>query len=309
MAPVKMIDRLSLCLSGEDERNLVVSALKHSLFPDGPVDYVRVDGEELNDVEGWRDRADSADYDIVVYKGKNQISYAKGTFLKLIVVEWELSELHDLLAEVPFELASFFNGFGWDDLEYSPSSFGDMHYSHGWACAFRGKGHDRLVSRRWLKYAGPWLLIRNGERDVSFVQFHSLDADAETALEQAKPGHERMGISDTGGFIQTSYVYETDFDGIYLPEERVLEIVVHGREIPQVEMLDACALRHYQALGDDQPLANVRYVFMTEENARKHLRELWLRELECWVMVDGQKVRLDEDYDPGEPPVPEWAEG
>src|SRR5690606_11537282 len=133
------------------------------------------------------------------------------------------------------------------------------------------------------------------------------DADAETALEQAKPGHQRMGISNEGGFIQSRYVYETDFDGNYLSEDHVLEIVVHGREVPQVEMLDACALRHYQALGAEQPLRNVRYVFMTEDQARAHLHDLWLRALECWAIVGGQKVRLDADYEPPTPEKPEWV--
>jgi len=116
-----------------------------------------------------------------------------------------------------------------------------------------------------------------------------------------------MGISSTGGFIQTGLVYCYDWEGTYLPADQVLEIVVHGREVEQREMLEACALRHYQALGEDKPLKNVRYVFMTEDQARAHLHELWLRALECWAIVGGQKVRLDADYEPPAPEKPEWV--
>ena len=35
--------------------------------------------------------------------------------------------------------------------DYEKTSFGEGHLPHGWASAFKGKGHDRLVSRRWLE--------------------------------------------------------------------------------------------------------------------------------------------------------------
>src|SRR5690606_31722327 len=184
--------------------------------------------------------------------------------------------------------------------------FGDGHFPLGLACAFRGNGHEQLVSRRWLTY-GPWKLLRDERCDLSFIQFHDVSADPSQAVEQAKSGHQRMGISETGGFIQRNFVYRYDWDGIYLPDDQVLEVIVHGRQIDQREMLEACALRHDQGLGEDKPLKNVRYVFMTEGQARENLHELWLRELECWAIVDGQKVRLDADYDPGPPEKPEWV--
>ena len=176
--------------------------------------------------------------------------------------------------------------------------------SLGWGCAFKGAGHNRLVSRRWLDF-GPWRLIR-GTNDVSMVQFHDLGADAPTALEQAKPGHERMGISDTGGFIQTAYVYAHKIDGLYSQEERKLRILIHGREVSEREMLDACAVRHYQALGADSPIDSIAYVFAVEAEARAHLHELWLRELECWAFIGGCEERLDLDYHPA-PDKPSWV--
>src|SRR5690606_34932321 len=167
----------------------------------------------------------------IVWPNWNLVSYWANNGLLKIDGPTSVLSLQSELMVAAFELAVVQTWFRWEWPEgYVAPSFADMHYPHGWACAFKGPGHDRLVSRRWLAY-GPWRLIRDDEHDVSFVQFHDLDADAKTALEQAKPGHQRMGISNEGGFIQSRYVYETDFDGNYLSEDHVLEIVVHGREV------------------------------------------------------------------------------
>src|SRR5690606_11851077 len=83
-----------------------------------------------------------------------------------------MSEIRSYIVPLNFELftAGTVHLIEWDDLAYVAPSFADMHYPHGWACAFKGPGHDRLVSRRWLEH-GPWRLIRDNENDVSFVQF------------------------------------------------------------------------------------------------------------------------------------------
>jgi hypothetical protein len=47
-------------------------------------------------------------------------------------------------------------------------------------------------------------------------------------------------------------------------------------------------------------------VFLEEQNAERHLHELWLRELECRAVVGGREVRLDTDYHPA-PDKPEWV--
>lgn len=189
--------------------------------------------------------------------------------------------------------------------DFPGPGFGDGHFPLGWACAFRGEGHKRLVSRRWLEF-GPWRLT-HGSNDTSFVQFHDLDTDPDAAFMEARPGHERMGISDNGGFIQSDYVYTYSIDGLYSPEERRLRILVHGREISQLEMLDACAARLYQALGPKRPLDAIAYVFADEGYAAAHLHELWLRELECWTFNNGREVRLDLDYRPS-PVKPLWIQ-
>ena len=210
----------------------------------------------------------------------------------------------DLVKGLPFELATF--GVlhdSWFDT-YTPPGFSGMQALLGWACAFRAAGHDDLVSRRWLEY-GPWRLIR-ADGDISFVQFHDLAADAETALAQAGPGHELMGIGEAGGFLQKDYVYGSDVRGLYLADERKL-VIAAAEPVSRLEMRDACAVRRRRRSDPVEPIERIAYMFLSEELARGHLHELWLRELECWALVDGQKVRLDEGYAPV-PVKPGWVE-
>jgi hypothetical protein len=108
------------------------------------------------------------------------------------------------LADVPFLLAAFKNIYPTRQTHRSKEApprvgFSDGHHSHGWACAFRGDGHDRLVSRRWLPF-GPWQ-VHEGPNDTSLVQFYDLDADAIAARAQCVISHKRMGASLDGGFI------------------------------------------------------------------------------------------------------------
>jgi hypothetical protein len=205
----------------------------------------------------------------------------------------------ELIAAWPWEVASMPPLH--DDWEsrpdYEPIGFADLHFHHGWACGFRGMGHDRLVSRRWLDQ-GLWQL-HQGPNDTSLVQFHDLHADSQRAFEQAMPAHQRMGISDTGGFIQSDYISEHEIKGLYTAEDRRMRIVVHGRDVPQREMLDACALRRSGGEDPERPIEQVAYIFIEPERAEAHLHELWLRELECWTFAAGKEVRIDSSYSVG----------
>jgi hypothetical protein len=213
------------------------------------------------------------------------------------------------IERLPFEVCSLGTVFPeeWVQLEVEPFGFGRGHYAHGWACAFRGRGHDRLVSRRWLEF-GPWRVLRR-PGDLTLVQFHDLNVDAATAALQARAGHERMGISDTGGYLQVPYPYSGNVEGLYVTEQRTLEITVApGTSIEQVQMQDACAVRYQHRIlqPTEKRIDQIAYVFFDEEEARAHLHELWLRELEVWL-VDGEgKRRLDLTYRPT-PIVPDWV--
>jgi len=269
---------------------------------------------------------------------------AKEGGVKFQISDFELTDVQSVMrtiAHLPWTLAVFPQIYPkWRDEsgnKYYPPGFRGFHFLHGWACAFKGEGHNRLVSRRWLEF-GPWRLLRDETNDISLVQFHDINADPATALEQAKPGHERMGFSDKGGFIRRDYILELQESesedatvvvspdgkdvtrgqlfaklnykhfpqGLYNSGERKLEIVFVDRELPERELLECCIMRYFQDLGEDQPIDKVAYVFIVPEEAQQHLHQLWLRELECWTFPEGLKVRFDTDYHPV-PHPPEWV--
>jgi hypothetical protein len=304
---------LELALAGPD-LVAIFRRLREVLMPDSGLPtslYVAGNKRVTPDwLEKWS--AQSKDFLRAKWEGRGWIRLDPGTIVKISLDDYELDSrrILDSLSEVPFSVCSaatihpeWMSGALGE--EYLAPSFGDMHWRHGWGCLFHGEGHERLVSRRWLDF-GPWRLLR-GANDTSLVQFHDLGADPATALEQARPGHERMGISPVGGYIQTNFHYSQDLKGLYYAGERKLHIVVpSGGEVTQREMLDACAARLYQALGPDQPIDNVVYVFVEEGPARAHLHELWLRGLECRAFIDGIEVNLSDDYHPS-PVKPEWV--
>jgi hypothetical protein len=311
---LKAYFKIALC--GPNLEGLFCNLADRGLFGRDPL-KVSVDQVKLPITPNWIKDCLSKNYqDVMVRFDRfyNFISIDYEIIVMLGITDYSIDPhaTLDLLSPLNFELFSceplfdeWYNG----DLgeEYIPPGFADMHRPHGWACAFKGAGHDRLVSRRWLDY-GPWRVLR-GPDDTTLVQFHDVSdgVDARTALEQARPGHQRMGISRTGGFIQTGFNYGYDLKGFYDANERLLKIVVHGREVTQHEMLDACAARHYNVLGPDKPLDNVAFVFMAESAAREHLHEMWLRELECRAIIDGKEVILNTDYNPPPPEKPQWV--
>jgi hypothetical protein len=210
----------------------------------------------------------------------------------------DVAAVHALLARLPFALASFATThLDWiaPPQLYAAPRFSADHFQLGWGCAFRGRGHDDLVSRRWLDH-GPWQLVRQPD-DLSIVQFHTLEDDSATALAQARPAHQRMGYSPTGGFLLADHEATHPLSGLYLPAHREHRIVIAHREVSELEMFDACTARRFARFPN--PVERVTYVFADEANARRHLHELWLRELGCLAIIAGKDVRLDETYAPG----------
>jgi hypothetical protein len=307
---------LRLGLSGPDLSSICTALAGTDLWGSGPPATLLVDDKPRKVKGDWVTTAlAAARRDVSAeWEGANGrvwLSVMKERIVQLTRFGFELDpeRMLAVLAQVPFTVCSSAGLYPeWTDGSlgevYQGPGFGELHWPHGWACLFRGAGHDRLVSRRWLDF-GPWKL-RRGAEDTTLVQFHQLGIDAATALEQARIGHERMGISDTGGFIQNRYVYASDLKGLYYAEQRKLHIVVIGRDVSQREMLDACAARLYQLLGPSRPLDNLVYVFMEEGRAMAHLHELWLRRLECRAIIDGVEADLTANYAPQPAPL-EWA--
>lgn len=302
--------RLQLSLSGEDLFGLA-AALADSPEFGGLPSSIKVDDRDVAVGSDW----------LAEHGGKAKRTVAAewndnpGHFLNIwvgLAIQASIPDVDDpstwvnRLAALPLSLATVGSPHFklWKRKRYRPCGFADMHYPHGWVTIIKGDGHGRLVSRRWLEQES-WLLDKRDD-DTSILQFHALDTDAETAKLQAEPGHKRLGIDGEGGFLQTDYVYENDLSAYLLREKRELRVVVAARETSQREMLDACAFLKYR--GDELGFDRVLFVFpVGPQEAEPHLHELWLRELECWTIVDGKEVRLDEDYQPPAPQKPDWA--
>ncbi len=211
----------------------------------------------------------------------------------------------ELLGDLPFTLGSFksiHRWYGWP--QYKGQGFGGLLVDHGWGCVFKGEGHARVVSRRWLEH-GPWRVVRGGG-DLSLVQFHDLEAAPETAFAQAVTGHRLLGNNDDTGFLTLGpFKYRNDLAGLYEAPQRRQKIVVAGRDVGHREMLEACRARLLPQ-DTERPVDQFAFVFMEEERGRAHVHDLWLRGLECWTIVGGREVQLDATHAPT-PAPPTWV--
>lgn len=173
---------------------------------------------------------------------------------------------------------------------YTPPPVGnDTSKRLGWAIAFKGAGHDCMVSRRWLEH-GPWRLLR-APNDTTLVQFYDLAADVETAIAQARPGHAAL----VAGFLPFSHKYPSLL-GLYT--DGLLQVPALASNVASYEMTNACATRRDYRLAPREPILNIAFVFQDMASAKMNLHELWLRELECRCLENGTLHRLDEDYTP-----------
>lgn len=220
-----------------------------------------------------------------------------------------VSEALVRVAPLPFRLAQFGQLFAdWPKPIDGHKRWG-IHIDHGWGMLFRGAGHDRLVSRRWLDF-GPWRVVHLPD-DTTFIQFHDLSlTDPAAAWEQAKVGHQRMGIDPIGGYIKgIDLEVISQLRGLYIAATRTLEIVVGpGNSVSQQDMRVSCALRlhHREIKPASDRIEHIAYVFMDRRDAEAHLHELWLRELQCWYVDERGKHRLDDNYCPTPTPPP-WV--
>lgn len=302
---------LNVSLEGPDPGALLRAVAAWPLFLASPA-RVEVDGGEVPGGAGWIDGALTSVHDEIFARwdewGEHSMTYSQRYRIVLAMTpEWTKDPLAESrrLGAVPFQLAAFGTLFrdAWQETGWYGLSFGFLHRDFGWGCAFAGTGHRRVVSRRWLEN-GPWRLHR-WPGDISLIQFHDLGADPATALRQATPGHRMLGITPESGYIYPEHEFRHEISGLYEAAERRLKIVVVDREVPVDEMLDACVLRAMPPKNPTKPIERIAYVFMEEAAARRHLHDLWLRELECWFVGPAGETRLDEDYHPP-PEPPAW---
>jgi len=280
---------------------------------------IELQGKKESGAANWRERLlrdggeSYAFWKDASYNTLAGFSYLPGSELVLFTLPIGGDGEHHraALERLPFEVAALTSPHwnAWVEAKKRRWGFARTHVDHGWACAFRGAGHDRLVSRRWLDF-GPWRVIHRPD-DTTFIQFHDLAiTDPEEAYAQAAPGHQRMGVDPIGGFIQgIDPEVLKEVKGVFIPATRALEIpVAPGIQVTQQDMRVACALRLYQRLKlpAAQRIEKIAYVFIERRDAEAHLHELWLRELECWYMDETGRHRIDADYHPT-PNPPEWV--
>ncbi|AGC47143.1 hypothetical protein MYSTI_05867 [Myxococcus stipitatus DSM 14675] len=308
-----MVKSLRIGLSGPELASILKS-IPGRLTPRGPPGSLLLDDQEEAPTSDWLGQMVRCELSAMAQwsgDGDPHLSLTQGELVRIKTEQTPdpkvmLSAL--TAGPTPFELASFASihpEWATGAQPYRSRTLGGLHYPHGWLCGFRGKGHDRLVSRRWLEF-GPWRVLK-GSGDTTLIQFHDVAADAATALEQARVGHPLLTVNNPdSGFIAADHVMSHDLQGIYDAKSQTLRVIVHGRDVPPGEMRDACAAKKMQPLGPEKPITRVAYVFMEPQAARAHLHALWLRELECWTIEQGNEVRLDKDYRPA-PVKPDWV--
>jgi hypothetical protein len=305
--------RLGGTFEGPSPQRLRDQIFQLPMFQESLPSEIWVDDVEQEVIPDWRTKyADSAQRQLQITWGRwdvKTISFRRKSITSFgnDFAKPTVSEMMSLLRGIDFLVATFSTHNEWssEEIDYAAPSFAGGQKPLGWGCAFKGKGHDRLVSRRYLDY-GPWRVIHNEEHDIILIQFHDLEADAQTALEQAREGHFLMADPYQGGYIQKNYRIENpDFSGLYTAEEKLLEFVP-GAKPTRAEYLDACAIRHHQLLGEEKPVERVAFMFVDENEARENLFDCWVRELECWTIIKGERIRLDLDYVPPPYEKPEW---
>lgn len=292
-----MQTELYLSMSGAHPRKVVQAWAEAGWLPSGDLrlqaDAVRQRGDDLDVLAAVR----SHDRVLAISNSGHTLRFDAQGVVSLQRPQTEVTEgLREMLSAMPFELAVIGQLFPqWWDANPPTWSFGDGHVPHGWASAFQGAGFSRLVSRRWLDQP-QWQLVQHGQS--TWVEFHALDADPMAALAPAIRGWERLGISDSGGFIQTGFVFTEDVGGVYDAAERKLKLMVRDDVLSQRRMLEIAALRGHPGVPASQPIERTAFVFLRLEDARRHLRELWLRGHECWAIVNGLELRLDGEQAP-----------
>ena len=232
--------------------------------------------------------------------------YTYDRTVRICIYNYELTDAQsvmEMLAPLPWTIASFFRIYNDETWEKHYSiSLNDPSNPIGWACAFKGEGHERLLSRRWLEY-NPWYLIRDEKNDVSFIQFHDL-TDPGLALEQAKKGHQAMNK----GFIDKTYSlnnppYKIQFNrelrGVYFDETQELHVVIPAGVAATIDQMnDYCTAKYYQVFKQGT-VKKLAFVFIEGKEAEPYIRDLWLRDIECLgIDPSGERYKADENYYP-----------
>jgi hypothetical protein len=304
-----MHGRLMLRCDGVDAGKLIERALASGFPSAKPPDRVKVDLKPRVPSGPWTAVVRHCDHLDVYWDGQDErggLDWSRKwneATLRRDPYTFTLESVLALIRSWPFEACR-------TDPVHS-SWFHDSGYQsgHGWAFALRGAGH-RLCSARILD-RGPWRILRDEEHDVTMFQFHDLDAPADLALEQARPGHALLGSS--WHYVGHPLLFPNNVKAagykpsFYDPGTRTSIVLVQDREVSVEEMGVAAATRVHQIYPE--PVAQVAFVYIDEATARRQLPALWLHGLEVRAMTAQGERRIDLDYEPPPPPPPPaWVE-
>ena len=293
---------LQFTFAGADRAAVFRRAVAGGFLPDGPPSDVTVDGKRVRSPGDLADLvAAAADLGVSWGETSRLESNAARDHLYLDRAGREVTPEGTLalVRDWPFETALI--------NKLDPTWWADYRALHGWGFIVKGAGH-RLISPRVID-RGPWRRLRDEDADVTLFQFHDLAADAETALAQARPGHALLDFMWRGGhYAGQRWAFQSGARAVpykpsfYDPKARASIVLVQDREVPEREIALAAGTKIHQVYPE--PVEQVRYVFMDEEAARRHLPILWLYGLEVRAMTAAGERRIDEEYAPPPPPAP-----
>ena len=251
------------------------------------------------------------DWTTFLYYDEDPQRLSRGDSANVVIEDpktrFDAREVLQLLQDAPFLFASGnkLQGEPWD------SDMRGMERGNagpGWLMVYKGDGHRRLASRRWLTH-GPWRLIRDEARDLTAIQFHDLDESVSLAemFEQAKPGlWDMFGAPDSlhftpeldhRGFQPGLYDKRTNTSIVVVPDEE---------EVSPEHMTIAAWFKREQPVPDLQ-IDQVAFVYFNETIARRQLPLLWRMGLEVRLQTPQGQRRLDDQYEPPPPVVPDWV--
>lgn len=296
-----------------DHRALVRSLIQEGLVPSAPPKEISLHGVKQTQVPSdWLERYEvrSTTYDAdwprvgdLRVVGPDLVAISRREH------QLDLETLLGQLSRIEFEAVTFRPIRWWDNPEgpayKTPnSSIGNTRL--GFALAFRGAGHGRAMSRRWLE-RGPWRVLR-GPNDTTLLQLHDLAADDVVSCEQAKPAHQIISDPLQAPLpLREAFPVDGSLQGTYLAAEREFVISVAGRKLSRKELRTAVATRYLQLLGADRPVDRVAFSFLDRAGLDDALPDLWLYGLEARLRVGDAWQRCDDSYQPPPYPKPAWV--
>ena len=294
-----------MSLQGRRAEGVAVLAQRPE-FRARPTRGYRDDSREVPmvDLAKWESELVTSPGDSSVWWGEGANDYVLRNDTKLDVIAFPIrtplksdADAIALFEAMPFTVATM--GPAGD---HNPKSkWFPGHIKLGWGVAFRGAGHEIMMSRRWIA-RGPWRAIER-PGDLTILQVHPFDG-ARAEVDRLIVAASAALYWRTGGEITR---HAEPVKGLYTATSRTFEIVVPPNAAVSTEQMNSArALRDQKKAVD--PIERVAFVFIDETDARRQLDDLWVRDLEVWYVDGSGRHRLDDTYKPPPRTQPAWIE-